>query len=325
MPSFVEMKVGSSKRLRLYATHGPTITSAPRAIRRSRTGATRPACGSSRRAGAPSSGASSTSSARERGEPTHDADREREPQRRSSEQLEEQQQRGGHRDGRERLGHDEPVVHPEVRVDRRDPRRDEPGAVARQLAPEQPDQADRAQPDQHDLEAHHELRVLVVEPERVADLDRRDEREHRQRRVVGRGACCGAARRAGTGTGPRSRGRRRSCGPAARSRPRRRTARRSARHRARTRRARRARSAGSRRGATKNRRDPRAGTARRLPAAAGEQERAGERAAAGGGHADLRVAGHLALPRLTPQLHARFVEEPVAVEAGRPRAARRGC
>src|SRR5215471_7481090 len=53
-----------------------------------------------------------------------------------------------------------------------------------------------------------------------------------------------------------------------------------------------------------------------------EEQAPGEWPAAGGGHADLGVARHLPLPRLAPELHARLVQEPVAVEpAGRELAA----
>src|SRR5262245_14505678 len=53
-----------------------------------------------------------------------------------------------------------------------------------------------------------------------------------------------------------------------------------------------------------------------------EEQAPGEWPASRGGHADLGVARHLPLPRLAPQLDARLVEEPVAVQsAGRELAA----
>ena len=54
----------------------------------------------------------------------------------------------------------------------------------------------------------------------------------------------------------------------------------------------------------------------------GEQQRAGEGAAAGAGDADLGVARDLAVAGLAPELHARLVDEAEAVQpAGRELAA----
>src|SRR5439155_6303230 len=48
---------------------------------------------------------------------------------------------------------------------------------------------------------------------------------------------------------------------------------------------------------------------------AGQQEAAAEGAAAGAGDGHFGVSGDLAVAAFTPQLHARLVQEPVAVQA----------
>src|SRR5437588_12957489 len=49
-------------------------------------------------------------------------------------------------------------------------------------------------------------------------------------------------------------------------------------------------------------------------AALRQQQAPGQRTTAGRGDTDLGIARHLPLPRLAPELYARLVEEPVAVQ-----------
>ena len=174
MPSFVDRYVGSSKRVRLYADprqrqeHGRDRTPIACELPPFR-GATDRATSA---AGTARSGTSSTSSARVSAASPHD------PPTINAFQMfgcvgggtaysnADDDERG------ERLGHDQPVVHPEVRVDRGDAGGDPPGAVPRQPARQEPDEHDGHGPEHGHREPLRDQRLARHERHRREHDDR---------------------------------------------------------------------------------------------------------------------------------------------------------
>ena len=178
MPSLVEMNVGSSNRLRLNATHGPTTSTAPDGHHRDRLRAARPTSSLAPRAqqrearAAARAGSARPAPARRRRTRSPSASAVRSDARPSASRNVSSSAPTTASD-RERLAHDQAVVHPEVRVERGDARGDEPGACRpRAAGPAAPSARCRARPIEQHLEPHDELGGRLREADRVAGRDR---------------------------------------------------------------------------------------------------------------------------------------------------------
>ena len=127
------------------------------------------------------------SSARERSEAADRSAQQRRRGARPRSQRVREQQRADHGHTGDRLRHDQPVVHPEVRIQRGQQRREQPDPIASDPAPEQTDERD-----EHRAEQRHEVALLremgrIVDPrERTVDRQprHRSENQNRQRRMI---------------------------------------------------------------------------------------------------------------------------------------------